>query len=207
MDDYRKMIDHAKRHRHVAGTPRRITPEILGFCATLAEGANPTYMPVTPEPFAQVAKCYSNVLESCGLIGGTPHLGWLIWELHGIYLTAEHHAVVERDGYLFDVTPQVHGEARVLFLPIPDPLPEEASNTPNRYMPLADHELVRRAVRLIEANSLLFARGGFDTLQYRRNDEEAAGCMDRYLRLLKLRHERAAKESERTRKKAARKRR
>ncbi len=207
MDDYRKLIDHAQRARHVAGTPRRITPEILAFCATLAEGATPTYMPLTPEPFAQVAKCYFNVLEACRLIGGTPHLGWLIWELPGIYLTAEHHAVVERDGYLFDVTPQVHGEARVLFLPIPHPLPEEATYTPNRYMPLANHELVRRTVRLIDANSSLFGSGGIHTPGYARNDEEAAGCMDKYLRLLRLRQERAAKKSERARKKVARKRR
>lgn len=207
MDDRRRMIDHAKGARHVAGTPRSITPEILAFCATLAEGTTPTYMPVTPEPFAQVARCYSNVLEACRVIGGRPHLGWLIWELPGIYLTAEHHAVVERDGHLYDVTPQLQGETRVLFLPIPDRLPEQATCMPNRYMPLADHELVRRAVRLIEANSSLFASGEFDSARYRRNDEETADCMDEYLRLIRFRKERAARKVERARKKAARKRR
>lgn len=206
MNDYDRMIDHAKHARHVAGTPRRITPEILDFCATLDAGASPVYMPVTPEPFSLIAKCYMNVIKACELAGGTPHLGWLIWEMPGVFLTAEHHAVVEREGLLHDFTPQGHGEARVLFLPIADALREEPIYTPNRYMPLVQHELVLRAVELMEANQSLFAAGEFDTARFRRNDEESAKKLDDYLRLLRVRQERAAKKDERARKKAARKR-
>ena len=207
MNRYERMIDRAKGARHVARTPRGITPEILAFCARLDAGAYPAYLPVTPAPFAQVAKCYLNVIEACELVGGTPHLGWLIWEMPGVYLTAEHHAVVEREGHLFDVTPTLFGEARVLFLPIADALPEEPTFTLNRYMPLVDHELVLRAVELMELNQSLCATGDFDSAQFRRNDEEGARKLDDYFHLLRVRQERAVKKIERARKKAARKRR
>ncbi|MFO0887720.1 MAG: hypothetical protein U0790_01090 [Isosphaeraceae bacterium] len=186
MDDRRRMIDHAKGARH-RRRRRGHHPGDPGLLATLAED-DPTYMPVTPEPFAQVARCYSNVLDACSLTGGTPH-SRLIWELPGIYLTAEHHAVVERDGHLYDVTPQIHGETRVLFLPIPDPRPSRRACMPNRYMSPTDHGLVRRANWLIEANDLpCFGR----IRSSRRNDEEAAACMDEYLRLIRFRGERIA---------------
>jgi len=105
------------------------------------------------------------------------------------------------------VTPQLHGERGVLFLPVPDPWPEEPIFTPNRYTALSDHELVRRAVRLTETNQILFGSGGYGSFLYRRNEDEAVGCMDEYLRLIELRRVRAARKVERARKKAARKRR
>lgn len=207
MNDYGRMIDNALHARHVAGTPRCITPEIVEFCSTLDAGATPIYMPVTPAPFAQFAKCYWNVTVACQLVGGTPHLGWLIWELPGVYLTAEHHAVVERDGLLYDITPQVHDESRVLFLPIADPLPQKPVFTPNRYMPLVKHELVLRAVELLAENQAIFAAGRLNSVQYRRNDEEGARKLDDYFRLLHLRQSWAAKKAYRAKKKTARRRR
>lgn len=207
MNDYERMIGNAKRARHVASTPRRITPEIHDFCVTLDAGASSIYMPVTPTPLARIAKCYSNVLDTCRLTGGTPHLGWLIWEMPGIYLTAEHHAVVEREGHLYDLTPQLHGEVEVLFLPIADALPVVPIYTPNRYMPLVEHDLVLRAVELMELNQLLWGAGKFNTTQFWRNDAECAKHLDDYFHLLKTRQGRTAKKSERARKKAARKRR
>jgi hypothetical protein len=124
----------------------------------------------------------------------------------GVYLTAEHHAVMERDGRLIDVTPQVHGESRVLFVPVAEG-PEEPTFVPNRYMPLVQHDLVLRAVRMMDAKQTLFASGEFDTPQYRRNDEETARLLDEYFRVLQIREDRAQKKLARARKKAARKRR
>src|SRR3954453_22543901 len=109
MSTYDKLMHHAKGARHVAGMPKRIAPEIETFCAAINGDSEPVYLPVTPTPTAEPARCFRNVNEACQEAGGTLHFGWLIWEMPGVYLTAEHHAVVERDGRLIDVTPQVHG--------------------------------------------------------------------------------------------------
>lgn len=205
MTAYDKIIDHAKGSRHVAGVPRRITPEILAVCGTLGGESPPVYLPVTPAPGAFMARCYMNV-EYCLDEGDEMRFGWLIWEMPGVFLTAEHHAVLERDGRLYDVTPQVHGETRVLFLPIDDPRSQPAS-IPNRYTPLVEHPLIREAVRLMEENQRIAGAGEYDSPRFRRNDEECATKLDDYFRLLLLRRQRAVKKVGRAKKKAARKRR
>jgi hypothetical protein len=49
--------------------------------------------------------------------GGEIISGWIIWEAAHI-LEAEHHAVIRTaDGSLYDPTPPVDGESRLLFLP------------------------------------------------------------------------------------------
>ena len=44
-----------------------------------------------------MGRCYVNVAAFCQRNGGEIQFGWIIWELPGIYLTAEHHAVVETE--------------------------------------------------------------------------------------------------------------
>ena len=89
MSTYQKMIDKAMTARHVAGVPRRITPEILAFCGTLGGEGKPIYLPVTPIPGALPAKCYMNVDVASREAGGVMRFGWLIWEMPAVYLTAE----------------------------------------------------------------------------------------------------------------------
>jgi hypothetical protein len=206
MNDYIRMIEYATTTRHVAKTPRRISPEIESMCATLSQSTTPVFHSVAPRPNSLPAKCYWNVHMECQEAGGTMRFGWLIWEMPGVYLTAEHHAVVERDGRLIDVTPQLFGETTVLFLPLED-RSEEPSNVPNRYMPLSNHDLVLRAVRLMEENQAIIAAGRFDSQPYRRNDEESARLMDEYFHVLQVRSDWEKKKLERSKKKAARKRR
>jgi hypothetical protein len=176
------------------------------MCAALGGSTTPVYLSVTPGPEALPGMCYRNVHVECEDAGGTMRFGWLIWEMPGVYLTAEHHAVVQRDGRLIDVTPQVFDDSTVLFLPI-EAGPEQPKYVPNRYMPLANHELVVRAVHLMEANQAIFAANGWNTPQYRRNDEESARLLDEYFHVLQVRSDWQKKKLERSRKRATRKRR
>src|SRR5205823_3692377 len=65
MNTYEKFMHHAKGARHVAGMPKRITPAIEAFCAAINGDAEPVYLPVTPTPTAEPAKCFRNVSEVC----------------------------------------------------------------------------------------------------------------------------------------------
>ncbi|MEE4210968.1 MAG: hypothetical protein V2I43_17095 [Parvularcula sp.] len=51
---------------------------------------------------------------------GSIAYGWAIWNLRGVYFEAEHHGVWEkRSGELVDLTPQMNGYKKILFLPDP----------------------------------------------------------------------------------------
>lgn len=76
-------------------------------------------VPVRPEPDAIVGECFPNVQAKIVRDGGTIAYGWLIWEWPRVFIEAEHHAVWDAGGTFVDITPHVHNEPAVLFLPDP----------------------------------------------------------------------------------------
>lgn len=189
------------RCRFVATTPPALTDDIASFCRQLSSEA-PVYLEITPGSDATMALCYANVAAIQERQGGNRVFGWLIWELPGIYLTAEHHAVFEHDGSLIDVTPQMHGEKRVLFLP--DRQTEfRLLPTANRYAALAPHPMLLRYVELARRNSALDVEGKTFGIEHQHNDQQMTRLVDAYL--ARTKHEPSSKDR-RKKKKAERRR-
>jgi hypothetical protein len=139
--------------------------------------------------------------------GGVRQFGWLIWEQPGLLLVAEHHCVVRRFAdVLVDTTPQDGNPKRILF--VPDHEPAEIKELPNRFFPIAKHELVLMAIECRAENARLFASGHFDVDRYRQNDALGALYLDRYVELMAERKSgaslRAKRKAERQRRKRGR---
>ncbi len=178
----------ARSFKYVATTPKKITPEILAFCRDEIGQGLPLYIPVAPTPEAAPGQCYFNVLDEIERQGGEMQIGWLIWELPDMYLTAERHAVVDRSGRFVDLTPAVGGERRVLFVPTDE---DGIHRIPNKYRALANHPLLERFIHFQARNQSLWSDGELDPEQFRRNDAEATLALDRYRSLMEARREKA----------------
>ena len=171
--------DLQKTCKYVATTPTVVNDAIRAFCRQLSN-EEPVFLKVTPVPDASVAQCYANAFSEAERISGKPVYGWLIWELPGVYLTAEHHAVIERDGKLIDISPQVHGETTVLF--VPDLITEfRPPGLANRYASLVSNPLVARYVEIARRNTELDLAGKTYGLEYMLNDSEMTRLLDRFL--------------------------
>jgi len=172
--------EYFKNCAYVATVPKRISPAIRDFCKKLGATA-PVYVDMTSASDSLYARCFLNVANHIADHGGEMQTGWAIWELPGVYLTAERHAVVKLGDRFIDVTPQPDGQRRCLFAATADS-PEQS--TPSRYMPLADHSLIHRFVALSSRNQDILCRGQFGSFEFRRNDAEAAQCIHKYLAIV-----------------------
>ena len=110
--------------------PRALTPELLAFCAKLSPH-RPRFIPSKPAKDAEASGCFDNVASKISRAGGSTAYGWAIWSHTGLYHEAEHHgAWRRRGGDLVDVSPQLNGARRILFLP-----DERATYDPNEPRP------------------------------------------------------------------------
>lgn len=96
--------------------PKSLTPALLRFCVSIAP-AEPVFIPSIPNKRAATSFCFENVARKVREKGGAIAYGWAIWHMPGLYFEAEHHAVWRNDlGNLIDVSPQMGGRKRLLFL-------------------------------------------------------------------------------------------
>lgn len=94
------------------------------------------YIESMPLPGAQVDDCFPTVDEHVRTNGGSRVLGWSIWELPGIYVEAEFHAVWKgNSGELLDITPKKEATRRILFLQ-DDSTPYEGYQVNNIRVPI-----------------------------------------------------------------------
>lgn len=101
-------------------TPTALTTAILTFCRQVSQH-NSQYLPVKPINGARYRDCYNNVRRKIQADGGKILHGWCIWEEPRFFIEAEHHAIwVSPRGEMVDITPQITGETRILFLPDPE---------------------------------------------------------------------------------------
>ena len=99
-------------------TPAEVSPKLAELCASLAPGIEPTYVAVRPIVGAPANECFPLVDASVLRDGGSSMLGWSLWELPGVFVEAEFHAVwASPTGDLIDVTPKNRQVSRILFLP------------------------------------------------------------------------------------------
>jgi len=198
-------MNAGKQFKYVATTPRQITDQIREFSSAIVSGAEPelVFLEVTPASFSAPGQCYQNARLVAEQLGGEVVHGWLIWELPGAYLTAEHHAIVESNGQLIDVTPAIAGERKVLFLADR----HSTGTTPrpvNKYVPLSRIPMMKRYCQLARRNSQLELEGKAFGPEYQRNDAEMTRCLDTFFR---QQHERESQKKARKKKKEKRRRR
>lgn len=111
--------------------PKRITPELLSFCATISR-ETPVFIRSTPAADAEPAWCFDNVMRTIARAGGERVFGWAIWHIPGLYFEAEHHGVWRSpEGELVDVSPQLGNATQILFLPDPGAVYDPTNFRPN----------------------------------------------------------------------------
>jgi hypothetical protein len=158
--------------------PRSLTPALRAFCVNISR-SDPVFINSVPIQGASHSFCFENVERKVRKSGGAITYGWAIWNLPSVYFEAEHHAVWRNKlGNLIDVSPQMGGRRRMLFLPddsaIYDPnLPRQNILAPDGYTPAAlemtdlgnrRHSLLMRCrvpgtpeIRLFEADQIELA--------------------------------------------------
>ena len=103
----------------IANTPAAITGEIRSFFDSLVpDGGEPIYIDKTPAPKGEVGECFATIERQVKQFKGSMVLGWLMWEMPGLLLTAELHAVWRepKGRKLHDLTPPNRPDiTRVLF--------------------------------------------------------------------------------------------
>lgn len=171
--------------KYVATTPQEIDSTVAEFCRSIEPQHQPLFVDVAPDDAAMMGACYLNVADYVAINGGELQYGWLIWQLTGIYLTAEHHAVVRKGEALIDITPPLGGERRVLFLP--SALAWSGKPITNKYAPVKSTPLTQRVCELQLRNCELFNSGRFGTNEFYANDVEATVLIDRFYRIKRSR--------------------
>jgi hypothetical protein len=99
-------------------TPTTISDAIIAFCRDIDSTQKPVYVSVKPVSGAVLNECFSSVRDYINQHYGGIKFGWIIWELPGIFLEAEFHAVwISPSHELVDITPKADNENAILFLP------------------------------------------------------------------------------------------
>ena len=101
-----------------ATTPATLNKDVIGLCAVIDATQTPSFVPVTPQRGCLPNECYENVRMHVEKNGGRIQHGWQIWEIPGIFIEGEFHAVwMNPDGKMIDITPKDDGEQQIVFLP------------------------------------------------------------------------------------------
>lgn len=128
--------------------PRTLTPALLQFCAFISRG-EPVFIPSVPVRRAATSFCFENVARRVEEKGGLIAYGWAIWHMPGLYFEAEHHAVWRNKlDNLIDVSPQMGGRKRLLFLPDDGAVYDPLATRQNIMAPDGDSERARRMTEL-----------------------------------------------------------
>jgi len=138
--------------------PRSFTPALLQFCASISS-AVPVFIPSIPIRRAVTSFCFENVARKVSEKGGSIAYGWAVWHLPGLYFEAEHHAVWRNKvGNLIDVSPQMGGRKRLLFLSDESAIYDPFALRPNTMAPDGDSERARQMVDLGNRRHALLIR-------------------------------------------------
>ncbi|MBP8231577.1 MAG: hypothetical protein KAY22_04665 [Rhizorhabdus sp.] len=125
-----------------------MTPALMQFCASIS-GAEPVFVASIPLRRAATSFCFENVARRVEEKGGSIAYGWAIWHMPGLYFEAEHHAVWRnRLGNLIDVSPQMGGRKRLLFLPDAAAVYDPFAIRQNIMAPDGESERARRMTEL-----------------------------------------------------------
>ena len=165
--------------------PRSLTPALLQFCASIAS-AEPVFIPSVPIKRAVTSFCFDNVAQKVREKGGSIACGWAIWHLPGLYFEAEHHAVWRNKlGNLIDVSPQMGGRKRLLFLLDESATYDPFALRPNIMAPDGNSERARQMVDLGNRRHALLIRcrvPGTAEIRLYEHDQVDLAEIDRQIR-------------------------
>ncbi|EKN3347660.1 hypothetical protein O8E94_002982 [Yersinia ruckeri] len=93
-------------------------PDTQKFCQQIVHDITPIWVQSEPQPGAPEKDCFLIVEDHIKHHGGKAVLGWVIWEVSGVFIEAEFHCIwQDPDGVMHDVTPYPYHLDNILFLP------------------------------------------------------------------------------------------
>lgn len=105
------------RYQHPV-TPAELSPALASLCQELVPCSKPFHVNVAPLRNAPVNECFPLVEAHAEQHGGTRLLGWALWEMPGLFVEAEFHAIwCSPSGEYVDIAPKAQPTARIYFLP------------------------------------------------------------------------------------------
>jgi hypothetical protein len=103
--------------------PEAANPErshVRSFCERVVSGGVPVWVECCPLAGQPTNECFAIVEQQVAAHGGQQLTGWAVWELPGVFIEAEFHAVWQPpNGPLRCITPRGPGFARILFVADP----------------------------------------------------------------------------------------
>lgn len=132
--------------------PTDVTRQIVRACGELGLAEAPAFAPIQPAEGAQPSKCVFNVRHAARAGFGRELLGWKIAEWPGVLVEFIGHALlVTPDENRVCITPDRHGEKRVLFVPdatILFDFSDPNARLPHRLVAASTHEDVAAFIRI-----------------------------------------------------------
>ena len=126
-------------------------PHVTMFCQEVVAGAVPVLVVCAPDQRALQMDCFETVDQRVREEGGTRVLGWAIWEIPGILIEAEFHAVWSYPvgGKLFDIAKRQASFPTITF--VADPTRSyEGRQVDNVRKPLTQDPGVRQYIDLMK---------------------------------------------------------
>jgi len=214
-----------KSGKHAGTVPKAITPQVRSFAEK--HGNDLQYVPLRPQPFARHHECYGNCDLTRQLFGGDMVLGYSIWNTKELFLSSEHHCVWRQpNGELLDVTPDLSGGNRILFVPVRDIGPDEDAQSiieeiivngdTGTFFVLVESPLIEKAVnvlgdataRLGQLSNIAARDGkGLPNIEIDRFDramDTVDHCIDGYYIVARKREENQKRRQRRKQRKCAR---
>lgn len=91
---------------------------VLEFCSAVVPSTTPKCVPCRPLPDKSFDDCFPVVAEQVADRGESLIIGWAIWELPGVFIEAEFHAVWQSpEGELIDIVPRTRPFTDIAFVP------------------------------------------------------------------------------------------
>jgi len=91
---------------------------VQSFCNRVVPGGMPVVVDCRPLAGQPVNECFAIVEQQVAAGGGQQLTGWAIWEVEGVFIGAEFHAVWQQPGGgLVCITPRMHWFPSILFVP------------------------------------------------------------------------------------------
>lgn len=169
--------------------PRALTPALREFCASISP-TEPVFVTSIPVSRAAASFCFENVARRAREKGGSIVYGWAIWHMPGLYFEAEHHAVWRnKPGNLIDVSPQMGGRKRLLFLPDDGAVYDPFAIRQNIMAPDGNSERARQMTELGNRRHSLLLRcriPGTAEIRLYEHDQVELADIDRLIKQIML---------------------
>ncbi len=99
-------------------TPKKIDSNLKRYIDRIDAKSKPIFLNVEPREWSRLQCCDTNVEEMIKLKGGEIVFGHKIWYNKDLFAENELHAVwKDKEGKLIDITFNISGEKRILFIP------------------------------------------------------------------------------------------